>query len=159
MPYHFYGRLAISILYIAECERGRAVITPFRGVLESAREVNQKSSEFGATMGLLNLCMKKNPFSRAFHFSLLVPCVVLVIMAAVSLGTFVPMHLDIRDYEGSGDNLTCVLFATPDRDNTQIDYRDDTTCDFLIWGQVAVGSLGIAIGAVLIVKAFIGTKV
>ena len=113
-------------------------------------------------MGLLNLCMKKNPFSRAFHFSLLVPCVVLVIMAAVSLGTFVPMHLDIRDYEGSGNNdqpRTCVLFATPDRHNMHVDYRDDTTCDFLIWGQVAVGSLGIAIGAVLIVKAFIGTKV
>lgn len=110
-------------------------------------------------MGVLNLCMKKNPFARTFHFILLVPCVVLLIMVATSLGTFVPLHRDINDFEGSGSELdTCILFATPDRENEEVDYRGVTSCDFMIWGQLAVGALAISIGAVLIVKAFAGTK-
>ena len=116
-------------------------------------------------MGVLNLCMKKNPFSRTFHFILLVPCIVLLIMAATSLGTFVPLHLDIKDYDdggasGSGDTAirTCILFAKTDSTETEVQYREDNSCDFMIWGQVAVGSLSVAMGAVLIVKAFIGTK-
>ena len=115
-------------------------------------------------MGVLNLCMKKNPFSRTFHFILLVPCIVLLVMASSSLGTFVPLHLEIKDYDnagaGSGDAeiRTCILFATTDSTETEVIYREDNSCDFMIWGQVAVGSLSVAMGAVLIVKAFIGTK-
>jgi hypothetical protein len=114
-------------------------------------------------MGLLNLCMKKNPFSRAVHFFLIVPCAVLTVMAAISLGSFVPLHLDIRDYEGSGaatsDLNTCILFATADNENKMVDYQPDNACDFTIWGQVAVGSLAVAMATVLFVKAFLGIKV
>lgn len=114
-------------------------------------------------MGLLNLCMKKHPFSRAFHFMLILPCAVLAVMAAISLGSFVPLHLDIRDYSdgsGAGSNLeTCILFATPDRENRMVDYQPDNACDFTIWGQVAVGSLAIGMATVLFVKAFLGIKV
>ena len=121
-----------------------------------------------ARMGLLNLCMKKNPFSRAFHFVLMVPCSVVAVMSAISLGMFVPLHLDIRNYdpeEGSGEGVTveelrtCILFATPDRENRMVDYQPDNACDFTIWGQVAVGSLAIAMATVLFVKAFLGIKV
>ena len=118
-------------------------------------------------MGVLNLCMKKNPFSRAFHCILLLPCLVLVVLASVSLGTFVPLHRDIANYvEGSavssGDDAPkmCILFATPNRDTYEdVDYQDDNSCDFMIWGQLAVASLAVAMGAVLIIKAFAGTKV
>ena len=111
-------------------------------------------------MGLLNLCMKKNPFSRTFHFALMVPCAVLTVMAAISLGMFVPLHIDIKNYEGSGANpRTCILFATADRDNAEVDYQPDNACDFTIWGQVAVGSLDVAMATVLFVKAFLGIKV
>lgn len=110
-------------------------------------------------MGILNLCMKKNPFSRVFHFILVVPFVVIMVLAASSLGTFIPLHREIKEYVGSGEDLqTCILFATPNHAESRVDYRDDTSCDFMIWGQVAVGSLGVAVSAVLIVKAFIGTK-
>lgn len=134
-------------------------------------------------MGLLNLCMKKHPFSRAFHFILIVPCVILAVMAAVCIGSFVPLHLSIRDYTEGGDDAegqanagsgnvpvsvpsvsrsdlqTCILFATPDRDNLMVDYQPDNACDFTIWGQVAVGSLAVAIATVLFLKAFLGIKV
>lgn len=117
-------------------------------------------------MGILNLCMKENPLSRAFHGILIVPCLVLVVLAAVSVGTFVPLHLEIRDYdpgsgsgESNGELKTCILFATADRDNNMVDYQDDNACDFVIWGQVAVGSLSIAMIAVLIAKMFIGVRV
>ena len=114
-------------------------------------------------MGLLNLCMKKHPFSRAFHFFLIVPCVVLAVLAAISLGSFVPLHLDIRDFEGSGaassDLETCILFATADEDQNTVNYQPDNACDFTIWGQVAVGSLAISMATVLFVKAFLGVKV
>lgn len=111
-------------------------------------------------MGILNLCMKKNPFSRTFHFILVIPFVVIMVLAATSLGTFIPLHRDIKDHAGSGDGAprTCILFATPNRDEKVVEYRDDTSCDFVIWGQVAVGSLAVAVTAILIVKACIGTK-
>ena len=117
-------------------------------------------------MGVLNLCMKDNPLSRAWHGTLLVPCLVLAMMAAISLGTFVPLHLDIKDYEpGSGSGAPvgelkrCILFASADRDNEQVDYQDNTACDFMIWGQVAVGSLAIALGGVFIAKICLGVRV
>lgn len=115
-------------------------------------------------MGILNLCMKKNPFSRTFHFILVIPFVVLMVLAATSLGTFIPLHRDIKDYvDGLGSEndtvpQSCILFATPNRDKGTVEYRDDTSCDFMIWGQVAVGSLAVAVSAILIVKACIGTK-
>ena len=116
-------------------------------------------------MGLLNLCMKKNPFSRTFHFALMVPCAVLTVMAAISLGMFVPLHIDIKNYEDEGSGglaanpRTCILFATADRENAEVDYQPDNACDFTIWGQVAVGSLAVAMATVLFVKAFLGIKV
>lgn len=118
-------------------------------------------------MGVLNLCMKKNPLSRSWHFMMLLPCLVLVVLAAISLGTFVPLHRDIGDFAdssgaGSGDSArpkTCILFATPNREEKEVEYRDDNACDFMIWGQVAVGSLAVAMAAVLIIKAFAGVKV
>ena len=123
-------------------------------------------------MGVLNLCMKKNPFSRTFHFILLVPCILIVVLAATSLATFVPLHLEIKDYDsnradgsaaGASETKsgigTCILFASTDNREQEVRYREDNSCDFMIWGQVAVGSLAVTIGAVLIIKAFIGTKV
>lgn len=114
-------------------------------------------------MGILNLCMKKNPFSRTFHFILVIPFLVIMVLAATSLGTFIPLHRDVKDYVddlGSGDFMprSCILFATANREKNRVEYRDDASCDFMIWGQVAVGSLAVAVSAVLIVKAFIGTK-
>lgn len=111
-------------------------------------------------MGIMNLCMKKNPFSRTFHFILVIPFVVLMVLAATSLGTFIPLHRDIRDHaDGLNGTRSCILFATPNRvGEGTVDYRDDTSCDFMIWGQVAVGSLAVAVSAILIVKACLGTK-
>lgn len=103
--------------------------------------------------------MKKNPFSRTFHFILVVPFVVIMVLAATSLGTFIRLHQDIKDFVGSGDDRqTCILFATPNHNEVMVEYRDDTSCDFMIWGQVAVGSLAVAVSTVLIMKACIGTK-
>lgn len=116
-------------------------------------------------MGLLNLCMKKNPLSRTFHLIVLLVCFVLLVFVAVTLGTFVTLHLDIKDVAdsaGSGPEdrpKSCILFATPDRDEKKVKYQDDTSCDVMIWGHVAVGALAIAMGAVLIIKAFAGVKV
>ena len=118
-------------------------------------------------MGVLNLCMKKNPISRSWHFIMLIPCLVLVVLAAISLGTFVPLHRDIGNFAessgaSSGDSAppnTCILFATPNREQEEVEYREDNSCDFMIWGQVAVGSLAVAMGAVLIIKTFAGIKV
>lgn len=116
-------------------------------------------------MGLLNLCMKKNPLSRTFHLIVVLVCFVLLIFVAVTLGIFVQLHLDIGDMAdsaGSGPQDrpdTCILFATADRDEKEVRYQDDTSCDVLIWGHVAVGALAVAMGAVLIIKAFAGVKV
>lgn len=116
-------------------------------------------------MGLLNLCMKKNPISRTFHLIVVLVCFVLLVFVAVALGTFVSLHLEISDTAdsaGSGPEdrpNTCILFATVDRDEGEVKFMDDTSCDVLIWGHVAVGALAIAMGAVLIIKAFAGVKV
>ena len=111
-------------------------------------------------MGLMNLCMKKNPLSRTYHLIVLVPCFLVLIFAAVVLGVFVTLHLDIRDSPASDDRSdTCILFAALNRGKTEVKYSNESPCDVLIWGHVAMAASAVVLGAVLIIKAFAGIKV
>ena len=111
-------------------------------------------------MGVMNLCMKKNPLSRTYHLIVLVPCFLLLVFAAIVLGVFVTLHLRIRDSSASDDRSnTCILFASLNGDKTGVKYSSESPCDVLIWGHVAMAASVVVLGAVLIIKAFAGIKV
>lgn len=102
--------------------------------------------------------MVKNTGSRVFHFSMVVACAIICLVAIISFGSFATEHQEIRrKYDGRDKH--CILFTDSAGKNTSTALLSDgQSCMFAIWGEVSVCFLALILGVMFVVKALIGAN-